>query len=79
MGFTTAKQWRDEDRRLRREQDAARVSPEWGVFAWEAANMYRRGNALRVYKRRCDAERFCDKSDPALNLVTRPVDPLPPT
>ena len=41
--------------------------------------MYRRGSALRVYKRRTDAERFCDKSDPALNLVTRSVDPLPPT
>ena len=81
MGFTTAKQYREEDLRIRREQEAARVKPEWGVFAWEAANMYRRASALRVYKRRADAERYCDKAngaDAAANLVTRPVDPLPP-
>ena len=29
--MVTAKQWRDEDRRIRREQEAARVKPEWGV------------------------------------------------
>ena len=59
--------------RARRQKQDERAS-DWGVFPWEAANMYRRASAIRVFKRRGDADRFADKADPALNLVTRPVE-----
>ena len=59
--------------RARRQQAQDRAS-DWGVFPWEAANMYRRESAVRVYRRRCDADRFAEKSDPALNLVVRSLD-----
>ena len=51
-----------------------RVPYPTDVFPWEAANMYRRESAVRVYRRRCDADRFAEKSDPALNLVVRSLD-----
>lgn len=44
---------------------------DWGVFLWENENMYRRANAVKVYKRKCDAVNAVEKM--LGNYVVRPL------
>lgn len=54
---------------------------QWGVFRWEAKNMYLGKNALKRYLRRSAAERFADEltsnpmpaADPAGGYVVREI------
>lgn len=50
------------------------VKPLWGVFRWEAQNVYRPIDALRVYKRRSAAVARSERDD-AIDLVVRSIDP----
>lgn len=42
----------------------------FGVFVWEAANMYRPADAIAVYRRESDADRRAER-EPGRNLVVR--------
>jgi|JI10StandDraft_1071094.scaffolds.fasta_scaffold979016_2 hypothetical protein len=61
----------------KREQErVAKNAERWGVFPWEAANMYRAESAVKIYKRESAAEAYADKrnsEDPSANLVVRKI------
>ena len=56
---------------------AEKAAERWGVFAWEAENMYRTADAVRVYKREAAAQAYADKCNAEAgttgNLVVRKI------
>lgn len=63
--------WMPDPTEEKARQKAAKAAQEFGVFVWEAENRYRRESALRIYKRRPDAERYAETHEG--NLVVRPI------
>ncbi len=51
------------------EHQASKPKPQFGAFAWTAENRYPAVNAVRIFKRECDAEKFARKCE----LVVRTI------
>ena len=47
---------------------AVKAAERWGVFHWEAANMYRTESAVRVFKRESAAQKDADARNEAAGL-----------
>lgn len=71
--------WADHQQDKRNRADAPKIAEqaaEWGVFVWEAANMYRPQDAVHRFKRRSTAERYADRTEGNLvvrSILTRPM------
>ena len=61
-----------EEKARKREEKAAE---RWGVFVWEAENMYRTESALRIFKYEKVAQKHADKENArtGANLVVRKI------
>lgn len=56
-------------------QRAEKAAERWGVFVWEAANMYHTENALRIFRYEKIAQKHADKENErtGANLVVRKI------
>jgi hypothetical protein len=62
----------------KREQERdAKAAERFGVFPWEAENMYRTKSAVKIYKRESAAQAYADKVNAeqgtSANLVVRKI------
>lgn len=59
------------EREERAREKARKATIRFGVFVW--APTYREADAVRIFKRECDADRFARNADPRLNYVVRRI------